>query len=129
MMSCTPVACCAGRPGRQRTQTDLPPGSGLYRTPKLVYLKYFLGKNVVLGRAAAGDFPGSPEDGWATALAYREHTERVEARLREDPGAEVEVAEVDGRGRRRRPWTPGDESVRPKVLAAMRVALSAAGQG
>ncbi len=78
---------------------------------------------VLVGSAAAGDFPDSPGDGWATALAYRQHVERVVARLREDPDAEVQVAEVGKYGRRLRAWAPGDESVRPKALAAIREAL------
>ncbi len=78
---------------------------------------------MTLGSAACCDFPDSPGDGWATALAYREHVERVVARLREDPDAEVQVAEVDAKRRRLRGWTPGDESVRPSVLAAIRRAL------
>ncbi len=80
-------------------------------------------KSYRLGSAAAGDFPDRPEDGWVTALAYREHVLRVVERLREDPGAAVQVAEVDRRGRRLRAWAPGDESVRPSVLAAIREAL------
>ncbi len=77
-----------------------------------------------VGTTAAGDFPDSPGDGWATALAYRQHVERVVARLREGPDAEMQVAEVDGSGRRLRAWTPGDESMRPSVLAAIRGALA-----
>ncbi len=80
-------------------------------------------KQFCIGSAAAGDFPDSPDDGWATALAYREHVLRVVARLKEDPGAQVQVAEVDGKGRRLRAWVAGDESVRPSVLAAIRKAL------
>ncbi len=76
-----------------------------------------------IGSAATNDFPDSPGDGWATALAYREHVLRVVERLRKDPGAEVQVAEVDGRGRRLQAWSPGDESVRPSVLASIRAAL------
>ncbi len=79
-----------------------------------------------LGSAAAGDFPDSPGDGWATALAYRKHVLGLLERLRKYPGAEVQVAEVDARGRRLRAWAPGDQSVRPSVLAAMREALLAA---
>ncbi len=75
---------------------------------------------VQLGSSACGDFPDSPEDGWATALAYREHVLRVATRLREDPDAEVQVAAVQGRDVRLTPWVPGDESVRPKVLAKLR---------
>ncbi len=82
------------------------------------------GKRLTVGSAAAGDFPYSPEDGCTTARSYREHMERVVARLREDPGADVEVAEVGQYGRRLRPWTPGDESVRPVVLARIRGALA-----
>ncbi len=82
------------------------------------------GRMTHLGSAAGGDFPDSPGDGWAMALAYRQHMERVVARLREDPGAEVQVAEVGKYGRRLRAWAPGDESVRPKVLAAIRRALT-----
>ncbi len=82
------------------------------------------GRYVCLGTAAAGDFPDSPQDGYATARAYRQHVERVVARLREDPGAEVQVAEVGKYGRRLRAWAPGDESVRPCVLAAIRRALA-----
>ncbi len=85
--------------------------------------KFIAVRSVHLGSVTCGDFPDSPGDGWATALAYRQHVERVVARLREDPDAEVQVAEVDGRGRRLRAWAPGDESVRPKVLAAIRGAL------
>ncbi len=80
-------------------------------------------RTVMLGSAAAGDFPDSPGDGWATALAYRQHVERVVARLREDPDAEVQVAEVGKRGWRVHAWAPGDDSVRPSVLAAIRDAL------
>ncbi len=79
--------------------------------------------HVLVGTAAAGDFPDSPEDGWATALAYREHVLRVAARLREDPDAEVQVAELGKSNRRLRPWAPGDESVRPRVLAVIRKGL------
>ncbi len=82
------------------------------------------GVRVVFGTTAAGDFPDSPGDGWATALAYRQHVERVVARLREDPDAEVQVAAVGEYGRRLRPWAAGDESVRPSVLAAIRGALA-----
>ncbi len=85
--------------------------------------KFIVARAVNVGSVAGGDFPNSPEDGWATALAYRQHVERVVARLREDPDAEVQVAEVDDRGWRRRAWAPGDESVRPSVLAAIRGAL------
>ncbi len=110
--------------GRHATNTDLPAGTGLTRTPTELRLNRRVQSYVVkLGSAAAGDFPDRPEDGWATALAYREHVLRVVERLREDPGAKVQVAEVDGRGRRLRAWVPGDESVRPNVLAAIRGAL------
>ncbi len=81
------------------------------------------GVKVVVGSAAASDFTDSPGDGWATALAYRQHVERVVARLREDPDAEVQVAEVGKHGRRLHAWAPGDDSVRPSVLAAIRGAL------
>ncbi len=103
---------------------DLPEGSGLSRSrQKLFMCQVISGKSYWIGSAAAGDFPDRPEDGWATALAYREHVLRVVERLREDPGAEVQVAKVDGRARRLRAWAPGDESVRPSVLAAIRGAL------
>ncbi len=78
-----------------------------------------------MGSAACGDFPDSPEDGWATALAYREHVLRVVQRLRQDPGTPVPEAAVDRRGRRMCAWAPGDESVRPAVLAVIRQALKA----
>ncbi len=77
-----------------------------------------------VGSTAAGDFPDSPGDGWATALAYRQHVEQVVARLREDPDAQVQVATVGAYGRRLRPWAPGEESIRPGVLAAIQGALT-----
>ncbi len=91
--------------------------------------KFIAVRSVHLGSAACGDFPNTPGDGWATALAYRRHVERVVARLREDPDAQVQVAEVDDRGRRLRAWAPGDDSVRPSVLAAIRRALGLEPQG
>ncbi len=112
----------------------LPQGYGLARNVEKKLNMYMIinGTKCLGGSAACGDFPDSPEDGWATARAYREHVLRVVARLREDPGAEVEVAEVkariDEKGSRLRPWTPGDESVRPSVLAAVRAALGAVEQ-
>ncbi len=84
------------------------------------------GVQVTIGTTAAGDFPDSPEDGWATALAYREHMEQVVEWLSKDPEAAVEVAEVDDKGRRLRAWAPRDESVRPVVLRAIRMALATA---
>ncbi len=114
-------------PGARWVHTDLPDGLGLSRKAGLpnteTMRQMFQGNSVLLGTAAAGDFPGSPEDGWATARAYREHVLRVVQRLREDSDAAVEVAEVDGRGRRLHAWAPGDENVRPKVLADIRAAL------
>ncbi len=104
----------------------LPKRSGLERLGHLrqLSLRFPLdGVRVVLGNTVAGDFPDSPDDGWATALAYRQHVERVVARLREDPDTEVQVAAVDDKGRRLHAWAPGDESVRPSVLAAIRAAL------
>ncbi len=92
--------------------------------PALTLVATIEGRPTRLGTASAGDFPDSPEDGWATALAYREHVLRVVQRLREDPEAVVEVAEVVEWGRRLRPWTPGDGSVRPVILAAIRSALA-----
>ncbi len=107
--------------------TGLPPGSGLSRRSDGLVLYAAVGDKLArLGTSHAGDFPDSPEDGWATALAYREHVLRVVQRLREDPEAAVEVAEVDGKGRRLRAWAPEDESVRPKVLVAVRAALGPA---
>ncbi len=105
--------------------TDLPNEPGFVRSAGKVQLRLGMrGKQILVGSANAGDFLDSPEDGWATALAYREHVLRVVAKLREDPGAAVQVAEVDGRGRRLRAWAPGDDSVRPSVLAAIREVLT-----
>ncbi len=116
---CTPCPS-----GQNRTKHGLPAGLGFSRMRALTLQICIKGTQVLVGYAGSGDFPDSPEDDWATARAYREHMERVVARLREDPGAAVEVAEVGGRGRRLQPWAPGDESVRPKVLAAIRAALA-----
>ncbi len=109
--------------GQTKAKQGLPPAPGYERRPTLQYRPKIKGTETLLGAAAAGDFPDSPEDGWATALAYREHVLRVVQRLRKDPDAAVEVAEVEKGGWRLRPWTPGDESVRPGVLAAIRAAL------
>ncbi len=121
-----PALCPSVRPvGRRATNTDLPAGTGLTRTQKELRLSKLVQSDVVsLGSTAGGDFPDSPDDGWATALAYRQHVLRVVERLREDPGAEVQVAAVGKHGRRLRAWAPGDPSVRPKVLAAIRRALT-----
>ncbi len=112
--------------GRRKVHTDLPAGSGLDRKAGGgIYMhKSVNARTVNVGSVAGGDFPDSPGDGWATALAYRQHMKRVVARLREDPDAEVQVAEVDDRGWRLHAWAPGDESLRPSVLAAIRGALA-----
>ncbi len=140
---CTGVAVCRvvpgvcpillparpGPPGQSLTKHGLPAGLGFSR-PRALALQISINyTQVLVGYAGSDDFPDSPEDDWATARAYREHVLRVVARLREDPEAAVLVAEVDERGRRLQPWAPGDESVRPKVLAGIRAALSVKGSG
>lgn len=83
------------------------------------------GKMVHCGKASMGDFPDCPEDGWAVALQYKEFIRGVIERLKADPGAEVEVAKVNvlADGRRLEDWQPGDQSVRPVVLRAIRDVL------
>ncbi len=105
------------------TRRCFPRGSGLRRDSCLFLYVTLRGKQVLLGSSACGDFPDSPEDGYSTALAYREHVLRVAERLAADPNAEVQVAAIKGRDLRLEPWAPGDESVRPKVLAKLRAAL------
>ncbi len=109
-----------GPAGMSVSRWRFPKGSGLKRDRVLLMHTDLGPKRVLLGSSGCGDFPDSPEDGWATALAYREHVLRVAARLREDPDAEVQVAAVRGRDVRLTPWVPGDESVRPRVLANLR---------
>ncbi len=114
---------------RRMRNADLPPESGLSRSNDGLALYAAVGGQLArLGTSHAGDFTDSPADGWATALAYREHVLRVVQRLREDPGTPVPEAEVDGRGRRLRAWAPGNQSVRPVVLATMYKALGFAAE-
>ncbi len=105
------------------TKRRLPRGVGLRRDSCLFLYVTLGGKQVLLGSSGCGDFPDSPEDGWATALAYREHVLRVAERLAADPDAEVQVAPIKGRDVRLTPWVPGDDSLRPKVLAKLRAAV------
>lgn len=79
---------------------------------------------IYCGQAAAGDFPDSPHDNWAVAVAYRELIQRVRRILNKDPNAVIPEARVDHAGNRVVPWQPGDETLRPEVIRRLRAALT-----
>lgn len=79
------------------------------------------------GRAAAGDFPDSPQDNWAVAVAYRLLIQRVSYILKKDPNAVIPEARVNDAGNRVSPWQPGDETLRPEVIQRLRAALTPGG--